>query len=1745
MEGISTNGGYVNSSGDHERSGDGTQVTMDNTSANDPLDVNPEPLGTSRTNTQRTPSSNSQDRPPESDPGIIVPVLHTNRPVLVPSSPIDIDNLEEDEDRSAGSGHDEDEAGGDGAEAGSDSAEAGGDSADAGATNESNVAGSSTAGTEHIHSNPDGSASDQQEFQGNEDTGGSDVDDDEQSREGDEDGDIDSEQVAVREEVVIVSDEDADAEREIFEDDDVVTDDDANANANMNSEIDLGKTEMEVEWAEATVLLEKDAALRNDSESYRSGDSEDEIESGVEGSEMEELGDTTDDLADESGNAMEDDNSLHPDGPESSSLAEDVNVSQVERVISDESTDQFEDSENPDAKDDTISPDDGDDASMEDDDSGEANDFSESDVEQADVNEDNDGIIESLEDTANESSTGAEVVGEADVHKAAVSPAARGVDDVATSPPQTSPMIVPKTDKAVNHPNVESSPATAVPQNESRPADSSATERVTIQNESLLNQPATESKEDSGQSPSISGGTPPLSSAKELSPVHPSPQATLAPQDKSEGAMTTDVDPSENAENTNLGEGAVTPASIRGEDKMSLVIDSSTKVNPPEPVKPTSHPSQPINPSTPTNSANAILSSVSNSTPSLIVELQNSNPQGTTPDSDVVLDDTKDQPSRSQVGDSVGFIADSENNDKVIVGLSDNLEKNQDTEMDTVSMAKDGTPGPSSTITSSEGPSVNKMSGDNGAEDMEVKLNTNNTGVLSSSSVAQTDDKTDTKKKQSATSVSLADNQHSLQINNTSRIKQEFEDPDSVAGGSQDKCSLSHSQAKESVDQERNRVLSETNMDMDRSDDTKGDQSSGLTAPMFGINPVQESVKEQRPVSFSAPPTFHSINLQPLTDSKVTSVLRHPESRAGGDTSDQSTDRQDGSSAGPVKKHVTFAETIQEFPISPVKKSGRVKLLPPMKVSLSPAVISDTEHDQSGDRNIEEAPMSPLNDEDGVGTESDGGSRRLSNQHPKPGPLAFISGKEPLQVITDKQNSDNQRCVEVTNVHISVKSLTSSKRLKCPVSTIRFTLKNDGPTIEFIDTDSGAAGTWETLSPLVNYKGVKKVRKPEYAIVVVVGSVGVDETKRYYLRCQEGSYETIFRLLHDIAPSTSPPSRTSLMGGVGDITKGSNGDSHAQTRDPATPTRVELGGPSPFSSGSSGPRNVTGPKPDISRTGAGLKRQASQLGDDRDSIKVDKKARVDQNSKSAREEKKRASAAILMNKRKELLAQMKTKDAPASTESTDSSGGKLKSGFKTASTAGTMGLNEAGTSASQLRRSSGLMMHRSPKSPAVENSAAGARKSLHRREEHRVRAHNREASKSAGTHVHNRTGSGSSEKRGDGLRFTRQSTGGRTVRQNNRADTPSYPGPSSLQAHKTIFKPMKMRHPPPNDGAEILSEIKGVEQEAMLSEDVRKLEKSLTEKRRANEGQLMKEVSSEVARALKGDRNSQRAKLRTSYQLALDKALAPWKKQKALEDERKNLEAGCVSEARPDSLEDFFARLHTFRPVTWPEFDAQSPIGPVECALRGWHNEGMGRLVSSEGSKVTVDFCDLYDIKTRPATLSSLRNAIEGSGHSLLSVWIGRKCPESFRTVDGSQRGMSSEEIRKVAEELRMRNVEDLVKSGRTFDDEAWAVPGLQEDECMKLACCNWRLDGVECIDLWCNWCNRRLPVIPNCVFAAGEDSIALVPFHPQRSHFNFCPFASPTGPAVHVRALDIAKPETALRDSQSTDNSGSMNGEH
>lgn len=1669
-------GAASNSAAGHERSADDAQAAMDVSDTKGSSDRDPETSDTLRPINQQMPPSNSHDRLPESDPGVVTPILQTDQPILPPSSPIDVDNLEDEEDFSATGDGDVDGTADDGA--------------DGGDVDENNLA-NNTVDDEYIYSTSDRPESEQQDLQkGDDDVHDSDViDDDVEGGEGGEEGDVGpGEPVAMSMEVTAVAEAESNVKRETLEDDDGVTDEDADANANMSSEGNLAVIEVE----EVVLSVQKTDASPNEAPLHRSGGSEDgDVESAEENNEMEDVESDIDDLADEVGNFIEDGNSPGPDSPDSSLQPEDLKASQVDAVVCEAPSSHPDEGENSEAKDDIVSMDDGENDSVEDDDS--------------------DGVAGASDGASNESPADAEAVAKVDEGAVSAS-AAKEVDDHSASFPDTSAATVPATENTSDHIKEGSSSAVTqkIPRNESQLTDSSVSERErTVQDKSVFVQLATEILEESEQRPVTSNATPSLQ-AVEKSPNPSLSETPVLKEFDSKGVEAADVVPPENTKLADMGESAVTQPLTSQEDKTQSVFNPPTEASSTKLVSnPIPRPPQSADPSTSTDSDPVPPISSDHTSVSKTV-LQNSNPAGTASLSENVKGDVKLQSSGLNVRDNVGLAIGSKSDGMTSVEISNNADQIQSDDTNATSVARESLPLRSTTISGSREDSVKiEKSGDVGDGDVEMRPSTDGGIISPSSSVAQTDNATDERKLQFVTSGLLADNQQSLQVDHTTDIKQELESSSFTLSDNHDNNTApSTSEVKQSVAQE-DEVESEQNTDMDRSDDMKEDQNAGMTAPMFGINPVQEPVEEKRPVSFSTPPTFHSLNLNPLPDSKVPSVLRHPESRNDDDKVEHASDKQDGSgSSGAVKKHVTFAETIQEFPISPVKNPERAVLVPPTQVSFSLfAGKSNSGNESSSDKNVEDAPMSPLNDEDGAGMDSDGGTRRPSNQLSKSGSLAPVLGKEPLQVITDKQTSDGQRSVEVTNVHISVKNLSSSKRLKCPVSTIRFTLKEgDGATIEFIDTDSGTTGIWETLSPLVNYKGVKKVRKPEYAMVIVVGSVGVDETKRYYLRCQEGSYETIFRLLHDLTPISNPPSHLSHTTGASNVAKSSNDASSVQAGDPVPATRVESGGPQPSSSGSE-VRNLAGPKPDSARQGAGLKRQASYLNDDEDGSKVDKKARVDLGSKS-REEKKRASAAVLMNKRKELLAQLNTKDTSVPT------GGRDLGGVKTA----------ASPSASQLRRSSGLIASRPPKSLAVE-----ATKNLDRREESIRALHGkRETGKGTGMYPRSSIGLGASGRRGDTGRLVRQSTGGRTARQNTRTGARSSAGPSSLQVQKSIFKAMKMRPPPPNDETEILSESKGAEQEAMLSEDVKKLEKSLEEKRKANEGQLMKEVSREVARALEEDRNRQRTNHLTTFRLALSKALAPWKKQKALEDERKSLQAGCVLKAHPDSPEDFFARLHTFRPVTWPEFDVQSPIGPVECALRGWHNDGVGRLVSTEGSKITVDFCDLYDSKTRAAKLRSLRGAIEGSGHALLSTWIGRKCPESFRTVDGSKRGINAEELHKIVEELRTKNVEDLVRCGRTSDNDAWTIPGLHGDGCLKLACCNWRLDGVELVDLWCNWCNRRFPVSPKSVFTAGEGSVGSTSFHPQRSHFNFCPFSSSTGSANHVRALNVAEPGLA-----------------
>lgn len=207
----------------------------------------------------------------------------------------------------------------------------------------------------------------------------------------------------------------------------------------------------------------------------------------------------------------------------------------------------------------------------------------------------------------------------------------------------------------------------------------------------------------------------------------------------------------------------------------------------------------------------------------------------------------------------------------------------------------------------------------------------------------------------------------------------------------------------------------------------------------------------------------------------------------------------------------------------------------------------------------------------------------------------------------------------------------------------------------------------------------------------------------------------------------------------------------------------------------------------------------------------------------------------------------------------------------------------------------------------------------------------------------------------------------------------------------------------------------------------------------------------------------------------------------------------------PWSAEDFFERLHTFRPGTWPGFSDGEVLSPVECARMGWHNSSANVLTSSEGGEVTVNFegCDGEGVLKEEGRV---RELVVGKGHVLLSGWIGKCCPEKFCTLEGSERAYSEGELRSNAEE--MRNV--LGKIGKIGKIDEVEVEG---DGATTLAVYNWTMSGEEGVnELCCGWCGRDVPI----------EDIDINKFDIQRTHYPFCPFRAKAAVQRNVQELGL-----------------------
>lgn len=223
------------------------------------------------------------------------------------------------------------------------------------------------------------------------------------------------------------------------------------------------------------------------------------------------------------------------------------------------------------------------------------------------------------------------------------------------------------------------------------------------------------------------------------------------------------------------------------------------------------------------------------------------------------------------------------------------------------------------------------------------------------------------------------------------------------------------------------------------------------------------------------------------------------------------------------------------------------------------------------------------------------------------------------------------------------------------------------------------------------------------------------------------------------------------------------------------------------------------------------------------------------------------------------------------------------------------------------------------------------------------------------------------------------------------------------------------------------------------------------------------------------------------------------------EEETKNKMAS-LKRCDPTSVQDFFDRLHTFRPSTWFGYGLNHPLSPLICARRGWYNSGKQRITSTEGAEIVANFADCTSIGDLNQEVERVKQLVSGEGHKLLSGWIGEVCPAAFGTLEGSNNAYSGAELKSHAETFASSRTIPMIEQGKSNWDGRWKFLESANKN-IKLAAYNWKpivIDEYE-VELRCRWCGKRIPIIDGEI--VGAEMAAQGEFDLKDSHFSFCPF--------------------------------------
>lgn len=841
--------------------------------------------------------------------------------------------------------------------------------------------------------------------------------------------------------------------------------------------------------------------------------------------------------------------------------------------------------------------------------------------------------------------------------------------------------------------------------------------------------------------------------------------------------------------------------------------------------------------------------------------------------------------------------------------------------------------------------------------------------------------------------------------------------------------------------------------------------SGSFTAPMFGF----QIETPNKPVSFSSPPSFQRSNLSPSAPPFVPASLRNHQPSPLVISEPQTKDtveRIESGKAGEEKighEGMGAAEAKTQMPAVPQKKV---------------AFLLPTEHESKQD-------------------EAASVSIKIPPQEKKIEKKADDGEQKVYQVQTDEG-----RRTEVTNVAFSVRIGGGKIMKRESKSVVRLTVRDgESAKLEFFQGTGSSMRIWESLSSSHDSVRIRRVKNQPYCMTVVKlgagGSEKADDSKKYFLFFVKESFENMFSLCSthmQSHPSTSAPASASGPGASGLIQKRAVPGAHP-SRPQALATGVKRSAEGSKAATASKKAKLLADKKKllIEKMEALRKKKAEAKGSGGQKInKQDSNAMEKTDIRSRPPLKKTPGASLSTKKPATSAVAKKTDVAPAQKKlATRMAQGDLRMGSETKAMADSGSGTE--TAKPVVEKVGGIVTKSTPivdkKVAAVGQigkrpmPGSGAQGIPMKKPRFSTEAQSKAPLNMETHQIKARSGISSGEIIPERVKpsFGKQSSPSVNLAvAKGSANDIGGAGSGKRGGVSTVSR---------NEGiAAAGGNLKSAD--TWIAELSEAKKATASAESRAVVAEQMTTSAKERVKQLENELNVTQEKARQeaeAKQKLIDATAATIQKgldsiaelMKLVSDDDYGREDERLKRCDPSSVDDFYARLRTFRAQSWIFMDDEE-VGAVACAMRGWHNADVGLLRSSEGAEIQVSDCE-DDFDRREEERKRIEEAIS-SGHMLLSGWIGRKCEDDVVKLAIEKRGLSQERLR--------QNVGALSKV-KGFSSGGM-VRGV--DIGTELGLCNWTVVFGDVVE--CEFCGRRQT-------GSEEKGFKVSP----NAHYSFCAF--------------------------------------